>query len=261
MQLDGKAILITGASQGIGAACAAVFRRRGARLALTARSADLLAQVAGPEDVIVPGDLTDAAVRRLAVDRALEKFGAIDVLINNAGIGLYAPTWQAPLDQVRAMFELNVFVPLEMIQLVAPHMRARRSGTIVTVSSIAGKMILPWFTLYSATKYAAGAMTEGLRMELRHDGVRTMVVCPGYVKTGFQSHVLAGRPPERLQRGKPFAITPERCAEAIARGLERDARTVVTPAIGWVAIAMQRLFPSLMEAQLARIYNQRNLPS
>ena len=106
---------------------------------------------------------------------------------------------------------------------------------IVNIGSIAGKVTLPWFTLYSATKFALGSLTEGLRMELGRDGIRTMVVCPGYVSTAFQSHALVGRPPDRLLKGKKFAITAEQCAEAVARGVERDARTVVTPAVGWAA--------------------------
>ena len=79
-----------------------------------------------------------------------------------------------------------------MIQLVVPHLRARGEGMIVNIGSIAGKVSLPWFTLYSATKYALGSLTEGLRMELADEGIRTMIVCPGYVSTGFQGHALVG---------------------------------------------------------------------
>ena len=208
-------------------------------------------EVAGADAVITAGDLTSAAVRSRVVERTIERFGAIDILINNAGAGLYAPAWKAPLDEAHAMFELNFFAPLAMIQLVAPRMRERRSGMIVNIGSIAGKVTLPWFTLYSATKYALGSLTEGLRMELAGDGIRTMVVCPGYVKTDFQSHALVGQPPDRLWR---VSITSEQCARAVARGVERDARTVVTPALGWAFIALQRLFPALVEMQLRRIY-------
>jgi short-subunit dehydrogenase len=251
MTIDGKVVLITGASQGIGAACAREFRSRGARLSLTARSEDKLKEVAGQDAVVTAGDITSAAVRSRVVERTIERFGVIDILINNAGAGLYAPAWKAPLDEAHAMFELNFFAPLAMIQLIAPHMRERRSGMIVNIGSIAGKVTLPWFTLYSATKYALGSLTEGLRMELAGDGIRTMVVCPGYVKTDFQSHALVGRPPDSLWK---VAITSEQCARAVASGVERDARTVVTPAIAWAFIAMQRLFPALVEMQLRRIY-------
>lgn len=91
-------------------------------------------------------------------------------------------------------------------------------------------------------------------MELADEGIRTMLVCPGYVRTEFQGHALVGRPPDRLLRGKKFAITPEQCAEAVARGVERNARTVVTPASGWALILAQQLFPSLVEAQMKKIH-------
>src|SRR5690348_4798801 len=95
MQIEGKVILITGASEGIGAACAAEFRKRGARLSLTARSAEKLHAVGAGDALVTPGDITVAETRRLVVDRTLERFGAIDVLVNNAGMGMYAPSWRA----------------------------------------------------------------------------------------------------------------------------------------------------------------------
>ncbi len=179
MRIDGKIVLITGASEGIGAACARELSKRGARLSLTARSEEKLKEVGGAGVVITAGDITDADVRRRVVERTVEQFGGIDILINNAGIGLYAPAWKAPLDEAHAMFELNFFAPLAMIQLVVPHLRARGGGMVVNIGSIAGKVTLPWFTLYSATKFALGSLTEGLRMELADEGSRTKSLCPG----------------------------------------------------------------------------------
>ncbi len=248
-------MLITGGSEGIGAACAAAFRQRGAKLALTARSEEKLRQVAAADDLVVAGDLTDPALRRRVVELTLQRFGRIDILLNNAGVGLYAPSWRAPLAEVRAMFELNVFALLDMLQLVVPHMRERRSGAIVNIGSIAGKVTLPWFTTYSAAKYAVGSLTDGMRMELRADGIHAMTVCPGYVRTGFARHVLAGDPPDSVRRAKTFSITAEECAKAIARGLERDARVVVTPASGWALVIGARLFPNTVDRILERLYH------
>ena len=253
MHLDGKVVLITGASEGIGAACAAEFAGAGARLSLTARSAEGLARAGGTSALITVGDLTLEATRRQAVERTLEKFGAIDVLINNAGIGLYGPSWSTSMEDARRLMELNFFALLGMIQLVAPHMRKRRSGTIVNVSSIGGKMPLPWMTLYSASKYAVTGLTEGLRMELRADGVKTLLACPGYVTTGFQQNVLTGQAPASVVRARRQAITPAECAHAIRRGVERDARTILAPKAGWVLVAMARLFPRLVEARMAQM--------
>ncbi len=253
MRIDGKVVLITGASEGIGAACAAEFARAGARLALTARSEEGLRRAGGPDALVVPGDLTSGEVRRKVVDRTLERYGAIDILINNAGLGHYLPSWTDCMEQTRHMMELNYFALLGMIQLVVPQMRTRRSGMVVNVGSIAGKMTLPWMTLYSASKYAVGSLTEGLRMELRRDNVHAMLVCPGYVRTRFQQNVLAGGPPGDIERSRRFAITPERCAHDIRRGVERDARTVVTPGNGWLLIGLYRLFPGIAQGRMSRM--------
>jgi short-subunit dehydrogenase len=132
-------------------------------------------------------------------------------------------------------------------------MRARPQGAIVNVSSIAGKVTLPWFPLYSASKFALGSLTDGLRMELKPFGIHAMTVCPGYVKTEFQAHALGTRPPDAIVKGQQYAITADECAGAIIRGLERDARTVVVPRIGWIFIALSQLFPRLVESKLAAI--------
>jgi short-subunit dehydrogenase len=253
MQIDGKVVLITGASEGIGAACAREFAASGAKLSLIARSEEGLRRAGGADALITAGDLTNDGVRRAAVERTLERYGRIDILINNAGVGTYQPSWEMPMEDARYLMELNFFVPLAMTQLVAPAMRERRSGTIVNVGSIAGKVMLPWMTLYSVTKSALSALTEGQRVELKGSGVRTMIVCPGYVQTGFQGHVRAGQTPAQMQKARRWAITAETCAEAIRRGVERDARTVVTPPTGWLLVLAMRLFPAVVEARMAKI--------
>jgi len=149
MQIQGSVVLITGASEGIGAACARVFQARGARLSLVARNGDRLAAVGGPRTLRTAGDVTSEEARRDLVARTLECFGAIDILVNNAGMGLYSPAWNASLPDARKLFELNLFAPLALTALVVPHMQERRRGTVVNISSIAGKVTLPWFTQYS----------------------------------------------------------------------------------------------------------------
>lgn len=252
MRIEGKVVLITGASQGIGAASAAEFARAGAKLSLTARSV-APAVLPPASSLVIPGDITQEQVRREIVERTLERFGSIDILINNAGVGLYDPSWSAAMEDVRWLMELNLFAPLALAQLVVPHMRARRCGMIVNVGSIGGKVPLPWMTLYCASKYALGALTEGLRMELKRDGIRTMIVCPGYVKTAFQRNARGGPIPSTVERGRRFAITAAECAAAIRRGVERDARTVVAPAAVWLLVLAMRLFPSVVESRLAAI--------
>ncbi|MBZ5595257.1 MAG: SDR family NAD(P)-dependent oxidoreductase [Acidobacteriia bacterium] len=257
MQIRNSVVLITGASQGIGAACSRVFDERGARLSIVARDAQKLASVGGPNALRTAGDITRDEVRRNVVARTIERFGGIDILINNAGMGLYSAAWNAPMEDARTLFELNLFAPLALTQLVVAGMRERQRGAIVNISSIAGKMTLPWFTLYSVSKFALGSLTDGLRMELKPYGIHAMTVWPGYVKTDFQAHALGTRPPDAVRKGKRFAVTAGACAEAIARGLERDARNVVVPRIGWVLVALTRLLPALVESRLAAINQTR----
>jgi len=253
MRIENTVVLITGASEGIGAACAAAFRRRGARLSLTARSREKLQTVGGPDALITAGDITDAALRRLLIERTRETFGGVDILVNNAGAGLYTPSWQTSMDAARRLFELNFFAALDLIQQAVPLMRERGGGMIVNVSSIAGKVPFPWLTLYCATKYALNALGDGLRMELAGSGIRVLTVCPGHVETGFTAHALEGRPPAAVTGRRWAAITAEACAEAIARGIEREARTIVVPRVGWLLVALARLAPRLLEGPLIRL--------
>jgi len=260
MRVDGSVVLITGASEGIGAACAPAFARRGARLALTARSGQKLEQVGGPEALIVAGDLTLEAVRRQVVEKTLTRYGTIDILVNNAGVGIYTAAWRASPEAARRMFELNFFALLELTQLVVPHMQRQRRGAIVNVGSIAGQVAFPWLTLYCATKHAVGALGDGLRMELRPFNIQVTTVCPGHVETGFAGHALEGRLPDRIRRASKFSITAEQCAEAIVKGVERGARTVMAPRVGWLLVALHRLLPSLVDYQMARLYHSAEPP-
>jgi short-subunit dehydrogenase len=260
MRLDGKVAIVTGASEGIGAAITKGLQQRGAVVSLVARSEDKLRVVGGSEALITAGDLTDSATRASVVQRTIDRFGRIDLLINNAGVGLYAPSHLTPVDEARQLWELNFFAPLDLTQRAVVFMKQQRSGVIVNVGSIAGKMTLPWFTLYSASKYAIGSLTDGLRMELRSFGIHTITVCPGYVNTRFQQNVLHGTPPPLASPARKWAITPEKCAADIIRGIESGKRTVVTPASGWLLIALERLFPTLVDRQLERTYAQRIKP-
>jgi short-subunit dehydrogenase len=220
--------------------------------------------VAQPGELVIVGDLTDAATRRRAILETEAHYGHIDVLVNNAGVGLYSPAWQAPMDQVRRMFELNVFALLEMTQFAvaginAPGMKQRGAGTIVNVSSIGGKVPLAWFTAYTGTKFAVSSITSGLRMELKQYGVHVMDVCPGYVKTGFQQNTLAGEAPAQLWRARRFSITAEQCATALANGVERNQRTVVTPWLGRLLMAGFAVVPGIMEHFMERVYRGLNM--
>jgi short-subunit dehydrogenase len=249
---EGKVVIITGASEGIGARLAAALRARGSKLVLAARNEARLVAAAGPGDVIATGDLTLDAARVAVVRRAVERFGRIDVLINNAGRGSYYKPSDAPLDDARGLFELNFFAPLHLAQLATPYLRETR-GTLVNVSSIGGLVSLPWLPLYSASKFALTSLSSTQRMELRRHGVNVMTVFPGYVDTEFQTHAAGGEIPARVAGGKRFAVSAEECAAAIVRGMERRKTVVVTPRIGWPLIWLNRLLPAFVESRMGSL--------
>ncbi len=248
---EGKVVIITGASDGIGAQLAAALRRRGASLALSARNEAKLAATASRADLIVPGDITIEAIRAELISKTVTHRGRIDVLINNAGRGSYSSASEAPLDEARALFELNFFAPVALTQLATPYLRDSR-GTLVNVSSIAGLISLPWMPIYSATKFALAAITSAQRTELRRAGIHVMGVFPGYVNTDFQAHA-AGSPPARVAGAKRFAVSVEDCAEAIVNGIEHRRRMVVSPPTGQLLMWANRLFPNLVETRLERV--------
>jgi short-subunit dehydrogenase len=252
MELRGKVTVITGASEGIGAACAQLAHDRGARLALVARSGERLARIAPPNSLVIPADLSEPDQRVTMINRVVEHFGHIDLLINNAGQGLYGATADIPLTEARQLFEINFFAALHICQLAIPHMGG--GACIANIGSVASKMTVPWSTLYSATKYALDSLSDGLRMELAPKGIHVLSVCPGHVRTGFQSHAMRGKPPGPILTSRNrFIISAEECARDIVRAIEREARTIVTPAIYWLPILVGRFFPGLIERRFQKM--------
>lgn len=246
--LTGKILILTGASEGIGAALVTALRARGATLVMVARNEARLRENATPQDFVLPGDLTSEVFREAIVEKTLTRFGRIDGLINNAGRGSYFSSTGTSLAEARSLFELNFFAPLHLTHLVAPHVRITQ-GTIVNVSSIAGQIPLPWLPLYSATKFALASLTSTLRVELRTAGVHVMGVFPGYVNTNFQANAAGSAPPDCVVKGKKYAVTAIECAEAIVEGMEKRRHTVVTPRAGIVPVIIARLFPAFFESK------------
>jgi NADP-dependent 3-hydroxy acid dehydrogenase YdfG len=180
--LEGKVALVTGASRGIGAAVARALHERGARLGLASRSGDdlsLAEAVARPCDVRRPEDL-----ERLAADVA-ERFGRIDILVANAGVGAYGPFLELPPEQLEEMIDVNVKGTLYAVRATLPYLLRSEEADIVTLASEAGRRGLPREAVYCASKFAQVGFTRALDHELREQGVRCSNVCPGGVATDF----------------------------------------------------------------------------
>ncbi len=255
MTFEGKTALITGASSGIGRATALALGRVGVRLILTGRSRERLEEVAREvsptEAVVIPADLCDRASLEQLASEARGRCKTIDILINCAGVGMYVPSFDADPVMLRRLFELNFFAPVDLTARILPVIP--RGGAVVHISSIGGKVPLPWLSLYSASKYALNGYSDGLRMELNGRGIQVMCVCPGFVETPFRDNVLVGKIPPAVNRQRRFKITAEECADAIVDGLRKGKRTVVTPRIGWVLVALVRLFPGVIFPRMARM--------
>jgi uncharacterized protein len=244
--LQGRVVIVTGASEGIGARLVPALQKRGALLTLVARNEEKLRALARPDDLVVACDLTEDAGRAAIVEKTLERWGRVDVVINNAGRGSYYSAIATPLEDARSLFDLNFFAPFHLAQLAAPWLQQTK-GTLVNVSSIAGQISLPWLPVYSASKFALASLTLSQRNELRRHGVNVMGVFPGYIDTDFQAHSTGTGPPVAVVKGRRFAATSTECAAAIIEGIERRRRVVVTPRIGWMLVWFNRLFPALVE--------------
>jgi NAD(P)-dependent dehydrogenase (short-subunit alcohol dehydrogenase family) len=181
--MSGKVILVTGASSGIGEATALHLRRLGHTVYGAARRTGRMRHLAESGIRVLAMDVTQDTSMQAAIESVIAQEGRIDVLVNNAGYGSYGALEDVPMAEARAQFEVNVFGAARLIQLVLPHMRARRSGTIINITSMGGKIHTPLGGWYHGTKFALEAISDCLRMELRPFGIDVVVVEPGGIRT------------------------------------------------------------------------------
>ncbi len=178
-------ILITGASSGIGKATALRFHAEGWNVIATMRNPDASDLSENETLMRTRLDVTDASSISAAVTAGIDRFGTIDALLNNAGYGAYGPLEAFSADRIRRQFDTNVIGLLEVTKAVLPHMRTRRAGTILNISSIGGQITFPLGTLYHGTKFAVEGLSEALHYELEPLGIRVRIVEPGMIKTDF----------------------------------------------------------------------------
>lgn len=177
-------MLITGVSSGIGNALARLAAEMGWTAVGSVRG-DVAPEAYGlpPTVRVEQYDASSPGASRSLAERVLATYGCPDVLVNNAGAVIYAPVEETPQERVRALFQVNVFSPIELTQALLPAMRERGSGTIANVTSLGGRMVFPFFTTYNATKHALEGFSEGLWHELKPFGIRVKAIEPGYVET------------------------------------------------------------------------------
>jgi short-subunit dehydrogenase len=251
MEMQGKVVAVTGASMGIGEAIAKIFADQGAKVVLMARDS---ARAEAARSRIGNAEHTVAMAcdvrHREEIDRALglalHHFGRVDVWINNAGVGMRDTVGEMDMTACREMFDTNFFGAIAGMQAVIPVMRAAGGGTIINVSSVAGHVPLTYGAIYSSSKFAMNAIGKAARLELMHDNIHVLTVCPGYVATDFSKNVLANRRGSTRPAGVR-GITSERVARAVYQGYRKRKREVIVPWTMHPVIKLYQLFPGVVE--------------
>ena len=275
-----QTVLITGGTDGLGKSAALLLAERGYRIFAAGRSVEkraeldrLAAEKSLPLETLELDVCDDGSVQR-AVQAVLQKSGGIDVLINNAGVGYMAVVEELRLEDLQRQFETNLFGVLRMTQAVLPHMRARRQGRILMMSSVAGLVSPPTYGAYSSSKHALEGLTNALRLEMYPFGVEIILIEPGYIVTNFQQTARQlAQPYAEAAKTSPYAkvysgawagankarsnskTTPEDCARAILEAIESPhpkARYPVTQLAKLVSIGRRFLPDNLLDSFLRR---------
>ena len=228
MEIKGKIAIVTGASDGIGREIAIKLAARGARVVLAARSDDKIAALAGELEgsLAVHTDMADEAQIHNLIDRTVEVFGRIDLLVNNAGQGMYSPVEKTVIDDYRKIINLNVIGTLLAMQFAIPHMRTQGGGMILNISSMVSKNYYPNLGAYASTKYALNALSLTARDELKGNGIVVSVFHPKLTATGFGKNAMGSHPDygNRARNTSGMQIdTAEDVAEKVMEQIESEA--------------------------------------
>jgi short-subunit dehydrogenase len=255
-EMNGRRVLITGASSGIGRCLAEQAARAGARVVLASRSAGKLTELAdslqaAQHDVLaVPADVTSEEDRQKLVHAVVDHYGGLDILVNNAGVASFGHFADSTEAIARQVMEVNFFAPAELIRLFIPVLTQGRQPAIVNVASMCGRRAMPAWSEYSASKYALCGLTEALRGELARFDIDVLLVLPGLTSTGLSRNML--RNDGRMKIAFDAGMPPESVAERIMAVI-RDNRTE-TP-VGrdarWM-LWVNKLFPRLLDRLIAR---------
>lgn len=261
--LKGQVVIVTGASRGIGRATAQAFARRGARLVVTARDAAALEHVqheieaAGGEALAVVTDVRDEAQVHKLVQAALDRWGRIDVLVNNAGLTAVAPLAQMSTQQIREILDVNLTGSIHCIREVLPHFIGQRGGHIVNVASILGKRGVPKQAVYAASKAGVLRLAEALRSELAPHGITVTSFCPSSTRTAMNEQASAGDHPLKQLIRRAFMATPEAVAERLVKATMRRRREVVLSLPAKMIAALNACCPGVLDWVFARLERRR----
>jgi short-subunit dehydrogenase len=253
--LRGQRILITGASSGIGRCLAEQAVARGAQVAIAARSAEKLNELAnklterGGKVLVIPADITTPADREHLLEAVSAQFGGLDVLVNNAGVASFGHFVTSSEQILRQIMEVNFFAPAELMRRAVPILIKGVRPAIVNVASMCGRRGLPAWTEYSASKFALCGLTEALRGEFARFDIDVLLILPGLTKSDLPQHLL--RNDGRMKIDFTKGMAPETVAAGILGALQRNrTETVLGRDSRWV-LRLNRFFPRLVDRVMA----------
>lgn len=261
MNPENRVVILTGATQGIGRATACVLAQAGCRLALAARNAGALDALvselcrAGGQAVAIPTDMGDTAQAAALAQKTVAAFGRLDIIINNAAIGVRDQVVDLSEADARRVMDVNYFGPVALIQAAVPYLKANSGGgLIINISSIVGRRAMPGIAGYCASKAALEKMAESLRVELYPANIRVCTVYPGVTVTRFNDNSL-GR--SQAGRGRVLGVPPERVARAILKAIHREPRDVFITLFDRAFVTASAIWPWLMDKLLVKHFEQR----
>jgi short-subunit dehydrogenase len=262
MKAEDKVVILTGATQGIGLATSHLLAEAGCKMVLAARSEPDLEILAsglvseGRSAIAISTNMSDTGQAVALAQATVEAYGTIDVVINNAAIGVRDDVVHLSEGEARYAMDVNYFGPLALIQASIPHLKNNRDGgLIINISSIVGRRAMPGIAAYSASKAALEKMAESLRIELVPDNIRISTVYPGITATQFNAHSLGSDPRGRGQRS---GVPPERVARTILKTIQHEQRDVFVTLFDRAFVTASMLLPGTMDWLLRNYTSRRN---
>lgn len=256
---ENKVVMVTGATSGIGKALAQILLQHGAKVSICGRKADALNQLKlawnNPNLLTVVADVSIEADCQQFVDRTVQQFGKLDVLINNAGISMRALFNELDLHVLRQSMDINFWGTVYCCKYALPHL-LKTGGHIAGISSIAGYKGLPCRSGYSASKFAMQGFLESLRIENLYTGVNVLWISPGFVASDIRNRALnaSGERQAETPLDESKLMSPEECAQRILHAIEKRKRTLVMSRQGWLTVWMNKFFPRFVDKKAYELF-------